>query len=898
MGFAKYHEDNIKIFEDRMYYKNTSLFFPCVRSTYVPKHIYKFQCPFCRSGYDSEKQIANHVMVNHGGKTRFIYLNNRRVYNQIESAKCIYSLTLYCFDEKPMEVRICDDFDRKYTFWTQSGNFEYNIQNYIKDNLFSNISIHLNDEEYCFKQLIDINVVSIDKILTRRYVSDLFYEQISEEMFSPKEYLSFLKMLINENRDTSDVMIRIEMMNFDWNEDTKQLYWYHYLASEQEDMIPRNEISVLRVVRQILTGDLIGAKTAIDNGAVSGNDKAGCLLMIGLLLGESLTVKFQKELYTPTGILGNIVRVLEHLYFIESNKYGTVDIEIDEISVFQKYPLIAAVIELEKAINRGGDISKGTYEMLRGLSPLATITYCRGIDDELAREKIIKSTSKIHEESTLLKRLAVESNYDWIYRRLAIKDGNIYKEAVRRENERAEDKLSNYFIDTFPLNDEIVITPLGGEATVGASCFVVSYHGINIMLDCGVNPYKKGEEAYPALDDYTKQIDYIFISHAHIDHSGALVKAHAMWPTAKIYMTDPTRIFAEYLFSDMAKVHNGINNEFEIDIVEIEKDIMIDTVNSINTIGYMENIALGEKLKVKFHPAGHIQGASMIEIKIDDKTLLYTGDFAAKDQVLTAGLQYKSLPQNVDYLITESTYVGKKIEDKSVLVNELQNRILDCIRCGKSVILPAMAVGRSQELACIVGTMKLEGLIDADIDLYLAGMAIPTTTQIIPFMNESYAEVIGQFNEFDGYEYPKKRSIVIASSASMTKGSASYKIAKHWKDSNVNFEIMYVSAIDSRTEQEMNQFGGGCVDMTQYSLPTHSDEEGIKEIIRYTKPRVISFVHEGKPEVISAFSKDVRELFDNDVIIKQLIRKKSVEIFNLYDLIKEDDLYEDFQHIN
>ncbi|SFC66634.1 MBL fold metallo-hydrolase [Butyrivibrio sp. YAB3001] len=892
MGFAKYHEDNIKLYEERMYYKTAPAFYPCVREAYAPKHIYKYRCPFCSSGFDNESAIAKHVIVNHGGKYSFIYLNDRRVYDQEESAKCIYSLALYCFNEKPVEVRIKDDFNREYTFWTQAGKFEYNIQNYLKNNIFSCVTISVSGEEYTLKQLLDINVVSIDKILSGKYVSDLFYEQISEEMFSQKEYLSFLKMLINEGRDTSDVMIRIKMMNYDWDEDTRQLYWYHYLASEQNDMIPDSELPVLKAVHYMMLGDFGDAKAEIEQGNLIKNDKAGCLLALGYLAGDPLTVGFQRETYTPVGLLGTLNKVLEHFYNIEKSGDGSIDVEIDEISVFNKYPVISSLLELNSAINKGIEIKQPTYEMLKGLSPLTPIAYCRGLNDEQAKEKILKSAAKVHPESGLLKQLALDNDYGWVYRRVSVNDGRIYKEAVKKVNNSSKHKLTQQFIDEYPLSDEIVVTPLGGESNVGASCFVVSYRGVNIMLDCGINPYKKGEEAYPALDDYTKQIDYIIISHAHIDHSGALVKAHAIWPNAKIYMTAPTMVFVKYILSDMAKVNNGINNDFEIDIVEIEKNTMMETLEAINIIDFDEGVELADGVSVKLHQAGHIQGAAMIELSIDGKKLLYTGDFATKAQELTEGLHYAGLPQNVDYLLAESTYVGKSIEDKSKLIDDLQKQILSALKRGKPVILPAMAVGRSQELACIIGNMKLEGMIAADVELYLAGMAIPTTTQIIPFMNEKYEEVIGQFNEFDGVEYPGKRSVVIASSAAMTRGSASYKIAKYWKDTNVNFEILYVSSIDGRTEHELDSFGGGSVDMVHYSLPTHSDECGLKEIISYTSPKLISFVHQGRPEAMTTFSNSVLEAFDGDVIIKRLNRKEEVEPFNLYDLIKEESSYE------
>lgn len=97
-----------------------------------------------------------------------------------------------------------------------------------------------------------------------------------------------------------------------------------------------------------------------------------------------------------------------------------------------------------------------------------------------------------------------------------------------------------------------------------------------------------------------------------------------------------------------------------------------------------------------------------------------------------------------------------------------------------------------------------------------------------------------------------------------------------------------MSAIDSRTEKELNSFSGASVEMRHYSLPTHSDIEGIKEFIHYTAPKVISFVHRGSTETMNEFESSILASFDDDIIIKQLVRNKSIEAFNLYDLIKEE----------
>jgi hypothetical protein len=75
MGFAKCHEDNIKLYEERMLYKEASMKYPCDIDTYVPKHVYKYRCPFCSSGFDNEGTIAKYIISNHGGRTTFVYLN-------------------------------------------------------------------------------------------------------------------------------------------------------------------------------------------------------------------------------------------------------------------------------------------------------------------------------------------------------------------------------------------------------------------------------------------------------------------------------------------------------------------------------------------------------------------------------------------------------------------------------------------------------------------------------------------------------------------------------------------------------------------------------------------------------------------------------------------------------
>ena len=457
-----------------------------------------------------------------------------------------------------------------------------------------------------------------------------------------------------------------------------------------------------------------------------------------------------------------------------------------------------------------------------------------------------------------------------------------------KQNEKLGEIFSKKYIEDFPFDDQIQITPLGGEREIGASCFIISYKGYNVMLDCGSNIQKYGDETYPFLDFWNKEIDSIIISHAHIDHSGGVPKAHVMWPEANIIATAPTKVFLKYLYSDMAKVKNNIVDEFEIENITIENDVMLDTLNSIATIDYEEWVYLSKDIKMRLHPAGHIVGAAMIELVIDGKVLIYTGDYCNYSQMLTEKFNLNDIPQNVDYLITESTYLKKQRVDWNRQCNELKNAIMKGINSKRAILLPAEAIGRSQELVCIIGEMKLAGEIPDEVPLVLAGMAIPMTTQIVPFMNKRYENIVGLFEEFDGISYPDSSAIVIASSGYMNKGSASYKIARYWDEQWVKYDIIANGYLDGDYETD-SQFMDIYNQIQRMSLSMHADLKGMFELIEYVSPKVISFVHRG-----SESEADFRSLvntckgkFSNDILYRDLKANRCDKIFDMYEWLME-----------
>lgn len=891
LGFAKYHEDNLAIIDERMYYRNgTSL--PSAKESYTsttPKIEFKYFCPFCKSGYETNKDLIDHILLSHGGVHEFVYLNNRRINDGENTVKQVYSLKLYCFRDSAKKICLQDNIGNEYSFWTKPVVNEYDIQSILLSKVYSEIIITNIDSPVCIKQQLDINIVSIKKIFSGKYMSYFFDEQISEEMLSLEECLIYIKMLIYEGADTEPFIVRLGCMNLDKSRELDELYYYYFLQKGSfrgiEDRILSYKSSALL---EIISGNYSDAEKILSEISGSDNDKYGCLIILGLLKNESLRVDYLKKLYNPYGFIGMLEQVLYHFYMYEKEDIRLPINEINEIELFSKYPLIHALVEFNNTINKRGNMSYQSYTLLRELTPLAAINYCYSIDNELERERILKSMMKIHKNSTLIKEFAYENDYRWMQKRIFVSDGNLYRKAVIRQNEKYGGVFSQYYMDEFPYDDQIIITSLGGEHDIGASCYVISYHGYHIMLDCGINTQKYGDDAYPKLDTWNKEIDAIIISHAHVDHSGGVPKAHAMWPEANIISTQPTKVFVKYLYSDMAKVKNGIVNDFEIENVAIEKEVMLDTLNSMTTIGYEEWINLYDNIKICLHCAGHIIGAAMIELQIDGKTILYTGDFCNYSQLLSTEFDISALPKDVDYFISEATYLKKTSIDWSKQHEDLRIEIIKGIKEGKAILLPAASIGRSQELVCIIGEMKLKGEIPDGIRLYLGGMAIPATTQIIPFMNKRYEKIISLFEEFDSMNYPEQDSVVIASSGTMIKGSASYEIAKYWSENEITYLILANGYLDEESEMDykhMDQFGN----VQRISLSTHADVQGILEVIDYVSPKVISFVHHGSKtdEDLKLLINTCRGKFLNDILYKELYENRGDRVFDLYNWFLE-----------
>src|SRR3989338_46561 len=239
----------------------------------------------------------------------------------------------------------------------------------------------------------------------------------------------------------------------------------------------------------------------------------------------------------------------------------------------------------------------------------------------------------------------------------------------------------------------------GGASEVGRICIEINGE---LLLDAGVKLGKQLE--YPGTIDYLS-IKAVFVSHAHLDHCGALPLFIKNGLRCPILCTRETRDIMYALLEDAYHLQ------------EHNADYSLEDVQKVHTM--ITVVEEGVKGKVRdyeftFIPAGHIPGSASILLQRENKKLLYTGDINTINTELMKGA--RDLP-HVDILICEATYGDEDHEERAALEEHFIDTIQKTIARGGSVIIPAFGVGRSQEILIILERMQLS------VPVYLDGLA-------------------------------------------------------------------------------------------------------------------------------------------------------------------------------
>ena len=239
------------------------------------------------------------------------------------------------------------------------------------------------------------------------------------------------------------------------------------------------------------------------------------------------------------------------------------------------------------------------------------------------------------------------------------------------------------------------ITFCGGAGSVTGSNFLFEADGKKILVDCGlVQGIKLADDINWEPFPYdAKEIDVLFISHAHIDHLGRIPKLLSEGFRGKIYSTVPTRALAGPMLSDAASILRG-NPRFALEKIYTEESIR-EALSLWLSFDYRQEIKITENLSAILLNSGHILGSAMVEFIYHGKKILFTSDLGNSPSLLLPDAEKVT---DADYLVIESVYGDRNHESKEARRAELEKVIKENYQRKGTLLIPTFSLERSQEL--------------------------------------------------------------------------------------------------------------------------------------------------------------------------------------------------------
>ncbi|MGF7185980.1 metallo-beta-lactamase family protein [Desulfitispora alkaliphila] len=264
---------------------------------------------------------------------------------------------------------------------------------------------------------------------------------------------------------------------------------------------------------------------------------------------------------------------------------------------------------------------------------------------------------------------------------------------------------------------------MGAAKNVTGSCFLLSTEKNKFLVDCGLfqGPKEVKELNYNNFDFNPEEIDFVILTHAHIDHSGLIPKLVKHGFKGKVYCTPTTLELCKIMLPDSGYIQemeverkNRKNIRAGRELIEpiYTSDDAYASISYFVEVDYDKLFTITENIKLRLKNAGHILGSAIVELWLKDeanqqeKKIVFSGDLGDCNQPI---IKDPDTITEADYLVIESTY-GHKNRDKSKSKKEqLEEVIAETIRCKGNLIIPAFAIERTQDLLYYLNQIELEG---------------------------------------------------------------------------------------------------------------------------------------------------------------------------------------------
>lgn len=447
------------------------------------------------------------------------------------------------------------------------------------------------------------------------------------------------------------------------------------------------------------------------------------------------------------------------------------------------------------------------------------------------------------------------------------------------------------------------VTFLGGVRTVTGSATLFEKGSLKWLVDCGM--FQGGKEIekknYHTGFYHPRDLSFIILTHAHIDHSGLIPKLVREGFRGKVVCTKATRDLCEVMLRDSGHIQemeaewqnrksrrSGGRGEAPLyTAADAEKSLRF-----FSPVHYNEIISLADGIRVRFQDAGHILGSSIIELWVEEggegKKLVFSGDLGNSGQPI---VRDPSQIKEADLLWLESTYGNRFHKSREETSLELLKIVQDAIGHQAKMIIPAFAVERTQDIIYTLGQFMREGLIPS-IPIYIDSPLAISATEIFKknsdYFDRETKEILSQGeNPLDPPEIVYTRTteeskainederpgIIISASGMCDSGRIKHHLKHHlWREKSHVVFIGYQGegTIGRRIvdgAESVRLFGEPVAVKARIhtlgGFSAHADQKGLLEwLSHFENPKLEVIVNHGEENVSMELSQLIRERFN------------------------------------
>ncbi|GAB4168699.1 MAG: MBL fold metallo-hydrolase [Terrimicrobiaceae bacterium] len=449
---------------------------------------------------------------------------------------------------------------------------------------------------------------------------------------------------------------------------------------------------------------------------------------------------------------------------------------------------------------------------------------------------------------------------------------------------------------------------LGRDVEIGANSYWIRSKNRSVILDVGMHPKREGLDATP---DFSRvpdgSVSSIIVTHSHQDHVGGLPLLTRREPKAKVFMTAATARIADVMLHNSVNVmlrqkeERGLEPLFTHRGVELSRaawqPCRFGKPHDFNG----ERTEFDDGDSFEFLPAGHILGAAGVRMRLDGRTIFYTGDVNFENQTLIRGADFPE--DGVDVLIMEATRGDSPTPTGFSRAKE-EERLAEAIResfaRGAAVTIPVFALGKTQEVLGMIWKMRMRGDLPQN-PLYVGGLSTKLTMIYDQFMGDIQRQhqELSLLQELAPYVLAgndvsttavRKRCLYAISSGMMTEHTVSNIFArKVIGDPNQSLFFVGYSDPDSPAGKIRAASPGDSIsldanhppiplrcDVKEFNFSAHASRESLLNYAVALRPQKILLVHGDRPAIEWFHMKLYRELPETEVIIPEPGKKISL----------------------